>query len=150
MAFRPRCCATSSPPKEQQPRCKGRSRGESLLCRGSSFFLPSFLPSCHFLTMYFPLLVSRANNGRRRKDEARREKKEIKTREEGKRERKNRDGAYPPTDPSAFSPPRSIYVCKAIWDGMGEEREESKRAGSAIEGSIEERERRQQGRINWR
>lgn len=39
--------------------------GESLLCRGSSSFLPSFLPSCHFLTMYFPLLVSRANNGER-------------------------------------------------------------------------------------
>jgi len=29
-------------------------------------FLPSFLPFCHFLTMYFPLLVSRANNGQKR------------------------------------------------------------------------------------
>lgn len=56
-----RSVALPHPSPKEQPWHKERS-----CARGSRYYaatLPSFLPSCHFLTMYFPLLVSRANNG---------------------------------------------------------------------------------------
>lgn len=61
-----------------------------------------------------------------------------------KHEEKGVDNATSSSHPSAFPPLHGIYVQN---DREGEEGEKD---GRATGESIEERERRQQGRINWR
>lgn len=98
---------------------------------------PSFLPSCHFLTMYFPLLVSRANNGQEGGRVVRKEKGR-RGRWKKRHEEKGVDSAHPPLIRRLFLR-FMVYTCKTTGKG-----------GRTTEESIEERERRQQGRINWR
>lgn len=118
---------------------------ESLLCRGSLSFLPSFLPFCHFLTMYFPLLVSRANNGQKRGRNIEGERRSPREREKSARKKKT-DSAHPFLHLPLFPSLHDMYICTKRWG----KRKRKGTDGRTIEGSIEERERRQQDRINWR
>jgi len=87
------------------------------------FLLPSFLPSCHFLTMYFPLLVSRANNGQKGERCVGEKEDSERGRGEMGRERKRERRSLFSSASFSFVSTFVLYVCakqSRTGDGRGE------------------------------